>query len=454
MLIKSQLAPEPPIPREEPVQKQERHLDPSDISLPPGFHIEVFAKGLDTPINLIFTEDGEMLVADAGVIDGNGKVLRYRNGRFEVIADHFNPPLTGINYRDGIIYVSHRGFITVIMSDGSKENIISGLPSYGDHHNNRVVFGPDGKMYFGQGTATNSGVVGSDNSWTEDYPFFHDYPGSNINLYGQNFISEDTRTPYPEDIAYTGAYSPFGVPNERFESVKGIKTASGSILRANPDGSELELVAWGLRNPFRILFDSIGRLLCANHGADVRGSRPINNSPDEFQIIRPGMWYGWPDYTGGLPISLPIFQAEGHAQPQPLIINPPMIPPRPFGIFTPHSAVMGFDFDTKGSFGPSGDAYIAEYGSEAPETTGGKPLPMVGHRISRIDMNTGQVYNFAINTSGYAASHTGGGGFERPIDVVFGPDNAMYVLDFAVTPEDEPDEFSPGSGVIWRISRD
>jgi len=26
---------------------------------------------------------------------------------------------------------------------------------------------------------------------------------------------------------------------------------------------------------------------------------------------------------------------------------------------------------------------VAEYGSEAPETTGGKPLPRVGHRISR-----------------------------------------------------------------------
>jgi glucose/arabinose dehydrogenase len=149
-----------------------------------------------------------------------------------------------------------------------------------------------------------------------------------------------------------------------------------------------------------------------------------------------------------------MFKAEGKEQPQLLISNPPMLPPKPFALFAPHSAIMGFDFDFNGNFGPNGDAYIAEYGSEAPETTGGKPLPGVGHRISRIDMRNGQIYDFAINKSGYAASYNGEGGFERPIDVVFGPDAAMYVLDFAVTPENEPDEFIPGTGVIWRITRE
>ena len=39
---------------------------------------------------------------------------------------------------------------------------LRGLPSRGDHHNNQLTVGPDGKLYFGQGTATNSGVVGLD----------------------------------------------------------------------------------------------------------------------------------------------------------------------------------------------------------------------------------------------------------------------------------------------------
>lgn len=431
-------------------ERYRRNLNPSDIKLPSGYKIEVFAQGLDTPINMIFTDKGEMLVADAGVISGSGKVLHLSNRGFKIVAEGFNPPLTGINYLNGNIYVSHRGLITVVKPDGTKEDIISGLPSQGNHHNNQVIFGRDGKMYFGQGTATNSGVVGLDNGWIENHPFFHDYPGGDIVLKGQNFITKNIQTASPDDFACTGAYSPFGVLSKPYEMIKGIVKASGSILRANIDGSDLELVAWGLRNPFRLKFDRFNRLFSTNHGVDVRGSRPIDNSPDEFQIIMPGTWYGWPDYTGGLPVTLPRFKPEGEAQPRFLLAEHPMVPPKPFAFFAPHSAIMGFDFNYS-DFGPFGDVYIAEFGSEAPETTGGKPLPNVGHRISRINMNTGEVIDFAINKSGLPASYTGEGGFERPIDVVFGPDNAMYVLDFAVTPEGEPNDYYPRSGVIWRI---
>ncbi|MCB2288525.1 PQQ-dependent sugar dehydrogenase [Clostridium sp. CS001] len=434
-------------------EKYERKLNPSDIKLPLGYEIDVFAQDLDTPISMVFTDKGEMLVADAGVISGSGKVLRHTSDGFKIVAEGFNPPVTGINYLNGNIYVSHRGYITIVKPDGTKQDIISGLPSLGDHHNNQVVFGPDGKMYFGQGTATNSGVVGLDNSWVKKHPFFHDYPGSNLILNGENFVTENIQTASPNDYTYTGAYSPFGVPSMPCEVEKGITRASGSILRANIDGSNLELLAFGLRNPFRLKFDRFNRLFSTNHGADVRGSRPIDNSPDEFQLIMPGVWYGWPDYTGGLPVILPIFKAEGKAQPRFLIANHPMLPPKPFALFTAHAAIMGFDFNYNNEFGPYGDAYIAEYGSEAPETTGGKPLPGVGHRISKINMSTGQISTFAINKSGFAASYTGAGGFERPIDVVFGPDKAMYILDFAVTPEDEPDEFQPKTGVIWKIQK-
>lgn len=44
-----------------------RKTNPSDIKLPPCYKIEVFAEGLNTPINMIITNKGEMLIADAGV---------------------------------------------------------------------------------------------------------------------------------------------------------------------------------------------------------------------------------------------------------------------------------------------------------------------------------------------------------------------------------------------------
>ena len=428
----------------------ERKLDPSDILLPPGYDIEVFADGLTTPINITFTSKGEMLVADSGITDGNGKVLKLTEQGFIVIGDGFNPPLTGITEYQGNIYVAHRGYVTIIQPDGTKMDIIDGLPSIGDHHNNRVVFGPDGKMYFGQGTATNSGVVGKDNGWVKEHPFFHDYPGSRVTLNGSNFQTSGFLKAFPDRVVTTGAFVPFGVETYPGKTVDGIIRASGSILRANPDGSELELFAWGLRNPFRLRFDRFNRLFASNHGMDVRGSRPVANSPDEFQWIRPGAWYGFPDFTGGLPVTMPQFRPEGKPQPTFLLAEHPMQPPMPVTSFPLHSATMGFSFNENPEFGPVGDVFIAEFGAEDPETTGGIPLPYVGHRVSRIDMQTGQIHIFAINRTGLAASDTNGGGLERPIDAVFGPDGALYVSDFGLFTEESA---VPGTGVIWKITK-
>lgn len=390
----------------------------------------------------------------AGILTGSGRVLKLGAKGFEVIAEGFNPPLTGITWHEGDIYVAHRGTVTVIKPDGTKVDILTGLPSLGDHHNNKIEFGPDGKMYFGQGTATNSGVVGKDNmGWTLKSPFFHDYPGAPVMLRGLNFMTDNPLSQSTNDQSMTGAFSPFGVPSYPSEVVKGITKASGSILRANPDGSNLELVAWGLRNPFRIRFDSSFRLYSTNHGIDVRGSRPVDNSPDEFHLIRPGAWYGWPDYTGGMPVTLPQFKPDNEPQPVFLMQYHPMVPVPPLANFTPHAAIMGFDFNANPDFGRVGDIYIAEFGSEAPETTGGKPLPQVGHRVSVIDKDTYQITTFAINKSGYPASNDGGGGFERPIDVVFGLAGEMYVVDFGLNKGDEPDEYLPNTGVIWRIMK-
>ena len=124
--------------------------------------------------------------------------------------------------------------------------------------------------------------MGEDNAgWVEEHPQFHDYPGLPVILTGRNFASPNFLTHAPGDLASTGAYSPFGISTRRGERIKGITAASGSILRANRDGSNLELIAWGLRNPFRIKFDRNGRLLAANHGMDVR-KQGVANSPDEF----------------------------------------------------------------------------------------------------------------------------------------------------------------------------
>jgi glucose/arabinose dehydrogenase len=431
----------------------QRSIDPNDIALPPDFAAEAYITNLTTPIDMEFAEDGSLYIGDAGIISGGGKIIRCHRGMAEVVASGFEPPLTGITLHKGKIYAAHRGSVTAVDPDGTKTDIIEGLPSLGDHHNNKVVFGPDGRMYFGQGTATNSGVPGPDNDWVKKSPFFHDFPAEEIVLAGQNFRSENMLSHARCDDTFTGAYSPYGVAASPGEVIKGIERANGSILSVNEDGSDLTTVAWGFRNPFRIRFDRKKRLFVANHGMDVRGSRPVANATDEIYIVKPGCWYGWPDYSGGLPVTMPQFKPEGKPQPEFILAEHPMIPPKPLAVFTPHSALTGFDFNYGYEFPGYGNIYIAEFGSEAPETTGGKPLPYVGHRVSMAALDTGRILAFAVNKSGMAASETGGGGLERPTCALFGPDGALYVADFGVESKGNARGYMPHTGLIWRICK-
>lgn len=430
-----------------------RNLNPNDISIPPGYQIDVYAQDLDTPFSMAFDDNGDLLIADSGVATGNAKVIRLREGRFEILAENFNPPMTGINFHSGNIYVSHKGVISVISSNGDRQDIITGLPSFGDYSNNRVAFGPDNKMYFGQGTATNSGIVGLDNVWITEYPYFHDYPGSYIMLNGINYQTGNIFIP-AEEFAYTGAFSPFGVPNhQRFEVIRGRVKASGSIMRCNPDGSDLELAAWGLRNPVQVNFDQNGRMFISNQGYDNRGSRPITNAPDELYVFEPDAWYGWPDYAQGEPITESRFLPEGGPRPELLLAQLPSIPPKPVAVFPPNSNVMGFDINYNERFGPVGDLYIAKFGIIDYPASREFLRSGAGHRVSKVNMITGQIETFAINKTGFAASSPYEGGFGRPTDVVFGPDGAMYISDMTATSGMNPNQILPNTGVIWRVTR-
>jgi glucose/arabinose dehydrogenase len=433
----------------------ERYLNPEEIYINKGYRIEVFIKDLNSPIGMVFNEEGNILIADSGLATGNPKVLLLTNNHFETIAEDFIVPISGINYLNGVIYVSHRGFITKIFKDGTRQNIIMGLPSNGDHYNSPVTFSIDNKLYFGQGTVTNSGVVGNDNKWVTESPLLCDYSGDYIMLNGQNFESDNIMTEaLPDDIALTGAFSPYGIPNMPYEMRKKYIKASGCILRANLDGSNLEQVAWGLRNPAYLKFDNSGQLYAANNGYNPVGSRPIENATNDFYYITPDLWYGWPDYSGGEPVDSQRFTPSGGVQPTLLLKNQPNIPPEPYVTFPPNSTIRGFEFNYNKDFGPYGDVYIAEFGSTIPTKLGElMTYANAGHRISRIDMKSRTISTFAINNTGFPASLSKGGGFERPSHLIFGPDGVMYIVDTGFNFLGNPDAFIPNTGVIWRVYR-
>ena len=194
------------------------------------------------------------------------------------------------------------------------------------------------------------------------------------------------------------------------------------------------------------------RLYVSENGAHARGSRPIARSEDFVWRIKPGTWYGWPDYFGGVPVTDPRFKPAGQPQPEFLLESHPQTPPSPLASLGDHVAAGGMDFARGGHFGSSRMAFVALSGDLTPATgVVGQPA---GFKIVVVDTSSGKVTDFATNRSNGPASKIGGGGFERPLDVRFDRSGKnLYVTDFGTIDVDMLPDGKGRTGTVWKISR-
>lgn len=443
-----------------------RTLDPADVSVPDGYVIEVIADSLTFPTGVAFDASGRPHVVEAGYSYGEAftipRLLRIEDdGSATEVARGDNGPWNGVVFHDGSFYVAgghaEGGRILEITSEGDVNPILSNLPSYGDHHTNGPVVGSDGRLYFGQGTATNSGVVGIDNlhfGWLPRNPDFHDIPCEDIRLRGTNFETEHPLVEDPDARATTGAFSPFGQPTESGEVVPGQVPCSGAVMRLDlaSEHPQPEVVAWGFRNPFGLAFAPDGSLWVTDNGYDERGSRPAWGTGDLLWRVEEGTWYGWPDFAGGVPMTDGRFGAPGQEPPDFLLAEHPGEPPHPAAGLGVHSSSNSFDFSRSDAFGFAGQAFIAQFGDMAPEA--GKVLAPVGFRVIRVDIDDGSIHGFVENRHENApASRIGSGGIERPVAARFDPSGSMlYIVDFGVmVVGDAGPSPRPFTGVLWRV---
>ena len=437
-------------------QQPGREIDPGHVNVPDGYRIEAVVANLSVPTTAIFDGD-DLLIAESGFKNtATPRILRIKpNGTVEIVASEgLKGPVTGLATIRGTLYVSHMTKVSVV-ENGRLRDIVTDLPSLGDHHNNNIVPGPDGKIYMSQGTVTNTGVVGVDNylfGWLKEHPTVHETPCQDVTLTGENFETDNPLTE-ADDTVTTGAYKAFGTASVAGEVIKGNVKCGGSIVRFDADGSNFELVASGLRNPFGLEFDGAKQLWATFHGADVRGSRNVFNDPDYLVRVEPGAWYGWPDYFDGEPVTQPRFNAPAKAKPTFLWKQHPPLA-KAFLTFDSHVAANGLTFSPGDAFGFVGDAFVAQFGTFAPVTTGINVRP-AGFGVARVDMKTREIHDFASNDLPGPAYLNQQNGFNRPTDVVFGPDRSLYVVDWgASTLNDTGLVLVPGTGVVWRIYRE
>jgi hypothetical protein len=446
-----------------------RAINAADIAVSPGYRIEPVTTGLTFPSGACFDDKGQLFVVEAGYCYGEvwtvPRLIRINNnGEKTVVAEgKKNGPWTGVAYHDGYFYIAEGGQleggkILKIAMNGEITTLVEGLPSVGDHHTNGPAV-KDGYVYFGQGTATNSAVVGEDNAsfgWLPRKKDFHDIPCGDIELKGENYESANVLTDAPDDKVQTGAYLPFGTPSTAGQIIKGMLPCTGAIMRVPVNGGKIELVAWGLRNPFGLAFSNQGQLFITENAYDDRGSRPVWGTGDVLWKIQPGSWYGWPDFSAGIKMeNNEEFKPPGKDKVRPLLNKLPNQPPTPVAVFAVHTSADGIAFSKNSAFGYDGEAFVAEFGDMAPNV--GKVLSPVGFKIVRVDVNTGVIRDFAVNKGkrNGPASKLRKGGLERPLDVEFNPaGDAMYVVDFGIL---EMGAQGPvpkqNTGVIWKISK-
>lgn len=446
----------------------ERQVDPADVMVPDGYKVEVVAQGFTFPTAVAENDEGELFAIESGYAYGE-IFLPPRLYRIEedgsttlIVEGAKNGPWTGMTYQNGNFYIAEGGQmeggkILRVSAEGDVDTLVENLPSLGDHHTNGPVI-KGGYIYFGQGTATNSAVVGPDNAafgWLYRKPEFHDIPCKDIVLKGINYTSANPLTDAPKDSVTTGAYVAFGETTRQGQVIKGEVPCNGAIMRIPLEGGEPELVAWGLRNPYGMAFSPSGELFITENSYDVRGSRPVWGTGDVLWKIEEGTWYGWPDHNAGHEISH--MEVPDKGAPQLLLEEYPNSPPHPVAELGVHSSSNGMDIPAGNVFGFEGEVFIAQFGDMAPNV--GKVMRPVGFKVVRVNPQNGVVENFAINKGrgNGPATYLKTKGLERPVSVHFSENgDTLYIVDFGILTVSEKEGAKPRerTGVIWKVIKE
>ena len=332
--------------------------------------------------------------------------------------------------------------------DGSRELLFDNLPGGGDHSTSDIVVAHSERLYFGTGTRTNSGVVGTDNAWwATRNPNLCDIPGSDITLAGLNFASSNL---LGIGTAWTGAFQPFGIGAYEGKSIHGQPLCTGGIMRADSDGGQPSLFAWGFRKPSGLAVHADGRIFCADSGMENRGSRPVAGARAYIWEVVEGGWYGWPDFEGGFPVSDECFKPKDALQPEFLLRDRPELIGRPAASFPLESGIAHFDFSRSPFFAPNDTAFVSMAGTMDTSTE----AMQNGFKVVSVDVETGEWEDFVTNRHPGPASSCNSGGLERPVAVKFDrTGEIMYILDLGIQYQDERYGIvtQPDTGVLWRV---
>ena len=245
------------------------------------------------------------------------------------------------------------------------------------------------------------------------------------------------------------------------------------------DGGDLRAEATGIRLPRGLAFNPAGlTLFFTNNGMELRGSRPVRDDPDVLCRLVRGTWYGWPDYSADFnDITLPRYQPPlellfntGY-DALPLLVDQAGSGADGTGLRAPsRETLLRGTFPSQSgaaklAFAPRtgpferyhGSALVALSGDRAPfATSNQKIIGPVGYKVVRVQVDNQLVEDFLRNTRGAPAhrlpEEVRDQALERPVDVKFGPDGSLYVLDMGrMDVKNGRDRVHAATGAVFRI---
>jgi glucose/arabinose dehydrogenase/mono/diheme cytochrome c family protein len=347
--------------------------------VPPGFKVELYATGLKEPRLIRTAPNGDFFVAESK----SGEILVFRGitadgkpERTETFATGLNRPF-GINfYPPGPdpqwVYVGNTGSVV----------------RFPYRNGDLKARGPAGHI---------ADVPAGDGHWTRDIQFSLDAKKMFVSVGSASNVDDSDTTPAEKNRA--------------------------DVLEFNPDGSEMRIYAYGIRNCVGLAVNSkTGELWCSVNERDALGDNLV---PDYITHVQDGGFYGWPWwYMGG-------HQDPRHKGKRPDLKDKVITPDV---ILHPHNASLEIAFYDGKQFPAEyqGDIFAAEHGSWNRSVRVGYelirvPLHQTGHASGEYeDFMTG----FVVDNG-----HVWG----RPVGVTVAPDGSLLVTD-------------DGSKSIWRIS--
>lgn len=330
------------------------------LKLPEGFTIEVYADSIDGARSMAMGSDGTLFVStrnDKTVYAVQDRDQDYKADRIMILDSTLEVP-NGIAFKDGSLYVAEVNRLlryddveSKLENPGTPTVVYDDYPTEFHHGWKYIAFGPDDKLYVPVGAPCN--------------------------------ICDST------------------VADQRY----------ATITRMDPDGSNREIYAHGVRNTVGFTWHpETKEMWFTDNGRDMMGD---DIPPCELnRITEAGQHFGYPFCHGGV-----VKDTEfGDQRPCEDFVAPVQA-------LGAHVAPLGVKFYTGNMFPQKykNQAFIAEHGSWNRSSK-------VGYKISLVELEDNKAVSYTTFLEGWLDQDSQEQ-FGRPVDILFLQDGSMLISD-------------------------